>query len=151
MDIFLRILIGAAAAFALFWTIRTKKTFPAIISLGMIVSILLLLFPSKEIQTFGLYIYTGFVALAFIHGLTAKNKEIWPRIVICLMAFSIFVYWLWVLNHWHGNEVLAPIFALIIGLSGIISKAKLKNELGFLVILTADAVAIIIEHIMKAG
>ena len=33
----------------------------------------------------------------------------------------------------------------------ILDEAKLKNELGFLVILAADAVAIIMEHLMKAG
>lgn len=117
----------------------------------MIVGIVLVMFPLQVIQQYGLYVYMGFVALTFIYGLTVKGKKIWPRIVICLMAASIFVYWLWILNHWHGNEVLAPIFALLIGLTGIFSKDKLRNELGFLVILAVDALAIIIEHVMKAG
>jgi len=151
MDILLTILIGAAAAFALFWTIKTRKTYPAFITLGMIAGILLVLLPLQAPPAYGLYVYMGFVAFAFIYGLTVKNKNIWPRIVICLMTASIFVYWLWVVNHWHGNEILAPIFGLLIGLSGIISKAKLKNELGFMVILAVDAIAIIIEHIMKTS
>ncbi|MCD4745862.1 MAG: hypothetical protein K8R58_06145, partial [Bacteroidales bacterium] len=81
----LKILIGLAAAFALFWTIKTKKTFPAIITLGMIVGIVLVLFPSKTIQMLGYYVYMGFVALAFIYGLTVKEKKIVSRIIICLM------------------------------------------------------------------
>ena len=147
----LKILIGLAAAFALFWTIKTKKTFPAIITLGMIVGIVLALFPSKTIQMPGFYVYMGFVALAFIYGLTVKEKKIVSRIIICLMSAPIFAYWLWVLNHWHGNTVLLPILVLLIAVVGIISKAKLKNEFGFLTILAVDAIAIIIENWMKAN
>ncbi|MCK4679476.1 MAG: hypothetical protein KAT48_15180, partial [Bacteroidales bacterium] len=70
-----KILLGLAAVFALFWTIKTKKIFPAIITLGMIVGIVLTLFLSKTIQLPGFYVYMGFVALAFIYGLTAKEKK----------------------------------------------------------------------------
>ncbi len=147
----LKILIGLAAAFALFWTIKTKKTFPAIITLGMIVGIVLVFFPSKTIQTSGFYVYMGFVALAFFYGLIVKEKKIGTRITICLMSASIFAYWLWVLNHWHGITVLLPIFTLLAGLAGIFSKAKLKNELGFITILAVDAIAIIIENWLKAN
>ena len=150
-DMILKILIGLAAAFALIWAIKTKKIFSGIISLGMIVGIVLVLFPSKTIQTPGFYVYMGFVALAFIYGLSAKKKKITERIIICLMSVSIFAYWLWVLNHWHGNTVLIPIIALLAGVVGIFSKAKLKNELGFLIILAADAISIIIENLMKAN
>lgn len=146
----LKILVGLAAIFALIWTIKMKKTFPTIITLGMIVGIALILFPSKTIQIPGFYVYMGFVALAFIYGLTVKEKKIGARIIIGLMSASIFAYWLWVLNHWHGNAVLAPIFVLLVGVVGIFSKAKLKNELGFLTILTVDAIAIIIENLMKS-
>jgi len=38
----LSIIIGSAAAFGLFWTIKTKKIFPGIITLGMIVGIVLI-------------------------------------------------------------------------------------------------------------
>jgi hypothetical protein len=146
----LKILLLLASAFALFWQIRMKKTFPLIITVGMILGILMVLLPYGIIHTYGFYIYMGFVALAFIYGLTVKGKNVGARIIILLMAASIFTYWLWVLNHWHGNEVLALIFALIVGMTGIISRVKLKNELGFLIILAVDAIAIILEHWMKA-
>lgn len=151
MDIFLKLIIGVAAAFALFWTIRTKKTFPAIITLGMVVGVLLAILPARTVQKPGLYVYMGFVAFAFIYGLAAKEKKTGARLIIGLMSASIFAYWLWVLNHWHGNELLAPILVLVAGLGGIINKAELKNELGFLIILAADAVAILIEHWLKAN
>ena len=147
----LKILLGLAAVFALFWTIKTKKIFPTIITLGMIVGIVLVLFPSNAIQIPDFYLYMGFVALAFIYGLTAKEKKAGARIIISLMSASIFAYWLWVLNHWHGNTVLLPIFVLLVFAAGIIGKAKLKNEFGFLIILAVDALAIIIENWMKVN
>ena len=98
----------------------------------------------------GAYIYQGFVALAFMYGFTVKNKNIGDRIIICLMSASIFIYWIWVLNHWHGNTLLFPIVTLLAGLAAVIRKVKLKNELGFLIILMADAIAILLENWFKA-
>jgi hypothetical protein len=92
-----------------------------------------------------------FVAMAFVYGFTVKNKKIGSRIIICLMSASIFVYWIWTYNHWHGNTALLPIVTVATGLTAIISKAILKNELGFLTILAADAVAILLEIWMKAN
>jgi len=145
----LKALLLLAVAFALFWTIKTKKIFPAIITLGMVVGVLLTLFLSKTVENSGIYVYMGFVAMALIYSFMVKDTKIGSRIIIGLMSASIFVYWLWVLNHWHGNEMLVPIFVLLVGLAGIISKPKLKNELGFLVILAVDAIDIIIEHLLK--
>lgn len=146
----LNIIIGLAAAFGIFWSIKEKKTFPAIITLGMVVGIVWVFFQSKTIHISGFYIYMGFLALAFTYGLTVKEKKIWTRIIICLMAASIFTYWLWVLNHWHGDTLFLPIFTLLLGVIGIFSKAQLKNELGFLVIIVSDSIAIIIEQLLKA-
>jgi multisubunit Na+/H+ antiporter MnhF subunit len=145
----LKILIGSAAIFALYRTIKSKKIFPSIISLGMIFAVAMVLFPVMAIQTAGIYVYCGFVALAFIYGLLAKDKKLPERIIIFLMSASIFVYWLWVLNHWHGNEVLAPILTVIVSIAGIIRNSKMKDEWGFLTILAVDAIAILIEVWIK--
>lgn len=147
----LKMLIGLGVVFALYWTVRTKKRFPNVITLGMIVGIILALFPASTIQTSGLYMYMGFVALAFVYGFIAKDKKIAARLTICLMAASIFTYWLWVINHWHGNAVLAPILTLLVAIVSIISKVKLKDEWGFLALLAVDAVAIILENWLKAS
>lgn len=82
MDLLLKIFLGLAAAFALFLTIKTKKIFPAIVTLGMIAGIVLVLFPPTAVQTPGFYVYMAFIALAFIYGLTAKNKKARERITI---------------------------------------------------------------------
>ncbi len=118
--------------------------------MGLIVSTMLVLFTTKAIQPYGLHTYMVFVAMAFVYGFTVKNKKIGSRIIICLMSASIFVYWLWTFNHWHGNTALLPIVTVATGLTAIISRAKLKNELGFLTILAADAVVILIENWLKA-
>ena len=147
----LNLFIGLAAAFALFWIIKTKEILPSIISLGMIIGITLVILPIETMLMPGLYIYNIFVALAFFYGLAKKDLTIFSRIIIALMSASIFTYWLWVFNHWHGNTVLFPIFTLLVVAFGIFSKAKLKNELGFLVILAVDAVAILIENWIKVN
>jgi len=147
----LKILLALAAAFALWWTYKTKKTFPAIITLGMIVGVVVTLFQVQTLRFPGIHVYMGFVALAFVYGIIVNEKDLKARIIICLMSASIFTYWLWVLNHWHGNEMLAPILVILTGTVGILTKAKLRNELGFLVILATDAIAILIEHVMKAS
>ena len=146
----IKILLTLASAFALYWAFKTKSLIPTIISLGLIVSIILVLYTNKTIQPYGLYASMVFVAIAFIYGLIGKDMELGSRIIICLMSASIFLYWIWVQNHWHGNTLLLPIFTLLVGLAAIVSKAKLKNEMGFIVILAADAIAILLENWFKA-
>jgi len=145
------IIIFLAAIFGIYWTIKTKKLFPGIITIGMVLGIVLTLFLSNSAQNYGLYIYMGFVALALIYAFTNGEMKFKARLTIVLITIPIFLYWLWILNHWHGFALLAPIFTLIVALAGIITKVKLRNELGFLVILIADAVAIITENWMKAN
>jgi hypothetical protein len=140
-----------ASAFAIFWAIKTKKAFPSVISVGMILGIAFVIFSIESFQAFGFYIYNCFVILAFVYGFVKKDLTSVSRIVIILMATSTFTYWLWSFNHWHGNVVIFPIFTLFVALSGFFGKAKLKDELGFLVILAVDAVAILIENWMKAN
>jgi len=147
----LYLLLILAAAFAIFWIIKTKEIIPSIISLGLIAGIILVMLPIETMLMPGLYIYNLFVALAFVYGLVKKDLTVVARIVITLMSASIFSYWLWVLNHWHGNTVLMVVFTLLVEVIGIFSKAKLRNELGFLVILAVDAIAILIENWMKAN
>ena len=143
--------MGLAAAFGIYWTIKVKKVFPAIITLGMVAGIILVFYRSDPEQNTGFYVYMVFVTLAFIYGLTVKGKTIWTSIIISGMSVSMLMYWLWVLNHWHGNTLVFPIFTLMVVLLAVFSKAKLKNELGFLTILAVDAVAVIVESWMKAN
>ncbi|MCB9023243.1 MAG: hypothetical protein H6542_01650 [Lentimicrobiaceae bacterium] len=134
---------------AIYHTIVTRKLYPAIVTTGMAASVLITVFIPKSFGFSGFYVYLIFVALAFIYGLTVKRKPIFERTIICLMAATIFLYWLWIFNHWHGNSVLAAVVTLLVALTGILGKAKLKNEAGFLLILVADAIVILIENYLK--
>ena len=150
-DVILKAIIVLAAIIGLYLAVKEKKLIPTVITGGMSLGIVLVLFAPGKIQPAGFYIYMGFVVLVFIHGLLAKNSNILTRIVISLLSASIFTYWLWTLNHWHGNTLLLPILTLLTILFAIVKKVKLKTELSFIVILVADAVVIIIEQWMKAS
>jgi len=139
------VLLALAGVFAVLWTFRIKKVIPMVINFGMAISVLLVLIPALKLLTVGLYIYMGFLALAFFYGLADKNRKIEDRLVISLMSVGLFAYWLWTLNHWHGNTSLAAMFVLLVALAGIITRAKLKNELGFLAIMAVDAISILLS------
>lgn len=138
------ILVALAAVFAAYWTFRIEKIIPKVVNIGMVIGIILVLTPALKLFTEGIYVYMGFVVLGFFHGLADKERALIDRLVICLMTTGIFLYWLWVLNHWHGNTILVPVFVLLVALAGILGKAKLRNEIGFLAIIAADAIALLI-------
>lgn len=138
------IILALSAVFAVFWTFQIKKILPMVINIGMALGVAIVLIKPLDLFITGLYIYLGFVAIAFFYGLADWNRALIARLVICLMSAGIFLYWLWAINHWHGNTLLAPAFVLLMGLAGLITRAKLRNELGFLVIIAADAIAILL-------
>ena len=139
------VLLALAGVFAVLWTFRIKKVIPMVINFGMAISILLVLIPALKLVSIGLYIYMGFLVMAFFYGLADKNRKLEDRLVISLMSAGLFAYWLWMLNHWHGNTSLAAMFVLLVALAGIITRAKLKNELGFIVIMAVDAISILLS------
>jgi hypothetical protein len=141
------ILLILASLFAIYWIFRTRQILPTIISIGMILGFALVIFPSETLKTAGLSVYLGFVTLAFAYTFIAKGKNLKERVIIALMSASILVYWIWAMNHWHGNTMLLAILTLITAAAGIMFEAKLRNELGFLVILAADAISILLEKL----
>ena len=82
----LKTILGLAAVFGIYWTIRQKKALPAIITIGMVLGIVMAFCPSIPVKTYGFYVYMGFALLAFIYGATLKEKRILSRVVICLMS-----------------------------------------------------------------
>lgn len=140
------IIIALAALFAVYWTFRIKKLVPKVINIGMVLGVILVIIPALKLFTEGMYIYLGFVVVAFFYGLADKNRKLIERLVICLMTTGIFLFWMWHLNHWHGNTILLPVFVLIMALVGTLSKAKLRSEFGFLAIIAADAIALLLNY-----
>ena len=149
MGLVIHIILEVAALFALYWTIRTRKLVPAIASIVMIIGIILVLYPEIQNKFYGLYVYMGACLVAMIYGITKLSGNRISAYIIILMSTSMFLHWLWITQHLQGNTLIFPGIALVAGGAGLISRAKLKNELGFLIILSADAVAIILEHLLK--
>ena len=149
MGLILHILLELAALFALYWTLRTKKLFPGIISILMIVGIVLVLYPEIQNIMYGLFIYMAACVLAMIYGFFQLKSNKLSAYFIIIMSTSMFVHWLWLTNHWHGNTLIFPFITLIAGGVALISRSKMKNELGFLVILAADAIVVILETMLK--
>ncbi len=139
------ILIMLAGIFGIYWTFKIKKVIPMVITIGMVIAISIILIPDLKLFNEGLYMYLGFVGLGFFYGLADKNRELLSRLVICLMTAGIFLFWLWTLMHWHGNVILAAIFVLLVGIAGLATRAKVKPELGFLVIIAVDAISILLS------
>jgi hypothetical protein len=140
------------ALFAVYWALRIKKLLPAIITFGMVMGVMLAVgLPgfSKTIST-GLLVYMFFAAFAFVYAFIAKGKTWVERIILALLSLSVFLHWLWILNHWHGNELLAPMLTLLVALFAVFTRANLRNELGFVLILVVDAILIIFAAWMKA-
>ncbi len=139
------ILIILAAIFAVYWTFQIKKVIPMVINIGMVLGIAILMIPALNLFEPGLYIYLAFMVMGFFYGLADRNRPLIDRLVICLMTSGIFLFWLWTLNHWEGNTLLMPAFVLLVAVAGLLTKAKLRSELGFLVIIAVDAIAILLS------
>lgn len=148
--ILLKIMLVLAGTFALYWQIRIKQVMSLVITIGMVTGMLIVLLLPGFLQTSGFIIYLASVAMVPIYSLTVKGKDVLARIIMVLISGGIFTYWLWVLSHWHGNEILVILLIPIAGLAWILGKARLKNELGFLILLVADGLAILVEHLLKS-
>ena len=144
-----RILIELAALFALFWSIKSQRPLPIIITIVMIAGIIFTLFPVKEIGIPGIYIYMASLVLVFIYAFTKKSISVVPRIMLLLMAACLFLFWLWVENHWHGNTNVFLALTLIALIVALFYRRSLKNEYGFMAIIGMDAFTLILEHLLK--
>ncbi len=142
------LLFGALLALAL--TIRTNSRLTNILVAGMICSIILVQFPHPDLVLTGIILFMIMTAGVFAAGITIKGKDPAARLIICLMSASQFTYWLWMLNHWHGNTALAPILTLIAGMAAIMLRKRLRAEWGALLILLIDAADSLLEIILRS-
>jgi len=141
-----QIIISAAAIFGLLYSIRTKDTLAIIISAGLSVGIAIALLSALIYRPVGFYIYMLFVLVAAIYALVKDGLVLRQRIFLLLICASVFTYWLFSINHWHGNLWLLMIVPVITFIWWLVCKVKIKNELGFVVIMVADALAVIFEY-----
>lgn len=146
---FLIAILIVAAIFAIAWSARNRKIFPLLISIGMSIGIILAVSTVAKLFLPGVLIYLIFVSLAIFYAVAVKHLDVFSRICIIVMALSIMAYWIWILNHMHGNTLFFPIITLIMSITALFKQSRLKYELGFLVILVADAIAILLEQLFK--
>ena len=142
------LLFGALLALAL--TIRTNSRLTNILVAGMVGSVILVQFPNEKLVTAGIILFMVMAAGVFAAGLAVNGKGLSARLIICLMAASQFTYWLWVLNHWHGNAALAPVLTLIVGMAAIPLRKRLRTEWGVLLVLLTDAADTMLEIILQS-
>ncbi|MFO8128598.1 MAG: hypothetical protein R6T99_01690 [Bacteroidales bacterium] len=142
----LEIILALAGLFGIFWSIRSKQIIPTIITLGMVVGIIFVLYPPEWNADAGFYVYLFFTLVAMLYGLIIRGPGLYQRLVIVLMALPVFLHWLFVMNHWPGNTTLLMILPVIVFIAGLFHARKFRNEMGFLVILFADAVTVLLEQ-----
>lgn len=145
----LTILLLFAAAIGLYLSISTQRITPILLTLILIGGLLLALFPLKEFEIKGIYFYMASLIPIFIYGFTLKSKAIIPRMIVLLMPASMFTYWLWHDQHWHGNTSFALYFTVILAIVSIIYRKELRKEWGMLLIISMDAITLIIENLLK--
>lgn len=144
-----KIIIFLGALFGMYWINKNTKGILSVITLVMILGILAVLMDTGDSITIGIYIYLVGTAMAFLYGCLGRGRAVWPCLVIALMSGGMGLYWIWMLNHWHGNSLIAPVLVLVVGVAALVTRARVRNELGILVILSADALAVLVEAILK--
>lgn len=144
----LKIIISLAALFTIIWAAKIKKPLVSLISTGLVVGVALIVISEKLLLP-GFFIYMGFCILMVIYGLFLIKRKLPVRLLIILPPALMFLYWIWRLNHWHGNTLLVPIVVLCIIFIILIGKFKIRNEAGLLVLISVDALTAILEQLMK--
>lgn len=145
----LKILFLLSLLFAIYWMVRVKNRYVSIMTSGLVLAGLLVLFAPQPLSKSGLYLYMAAALATLVYGLVAKQKTFQQRSTISLMAAATFTFWLWTTMHWHGNTLLMPAFVLLVGVAAFFRQLRLKKELGILLIFMADAASILLEHWFK--
>lgn len=147
----LKILFLLALVFAIYWMVRVKNRYVIILTSGLVLSALLVLFAPGDLREYGMHLYLISAAAVIVYGAFSKQKNAEQRLVISLAALATITHWVWVGNHWHGNTLLIAIMVLLIGAYALIRRVRLKNELGIFMIFMVDASVILLEAWLKSA
>jgi len=143
-----KLLLLVLSVMALLLTFRTNSRTTNVITGALLLAVILVQFNNEGWVLSGIILYEAVVAVALGYGILMKQKK-WPeRIVLTGLPAVMFTYWLWRLNHWHGNTALMPLLALCTGVFGLFRVKNLKSEWGYLLILFVDALVSAIENMM---
>lgn len=146
----LKIVFLLALVFAIYWMVRVKSRYVIILTSGLVLAGLLVLFAPNDLREYGMHLYLISAAAVVVYGVFSKQKNAEQRLVISLAALATIFQWVWVGNHWHGNTMLIAIMILLIGAYALIRRVRLKNEFGILMIFMVDASVILLEAWLKS-
>jgi len=135
-----------ATVFGILYSIRIKDTFPIVISAGLSLGILIALAAPSIYRPLGFYFYMLFLVVSVIYALIKDGMVLRQRIFLIAISAFVFTYWLFAINHWHGNLWLFMITPVLVFIWWLVCKVKIRYELGFVVIMVADALAVIFEY-----
>ena len=138
-----KILMGLAALFGVFQVFRTTDNFAKTILIGQIIAIMLALAVNSAGATIGLLLFMLTLALVIVYGLTKKGFKTLKRILISFPVTLVFLIHLFQIQHYPGAGILGLAMALQIIAFIILTTTDIKNyknELGFLTIITVDAI-----------
>ena len=141
-----KIIIIAGTIFGLLYSIGRRDSLPIIISSGMAMGVAIALFASTIYRPIGFIAYMVSVLIAALYAIVTDGLEIRQRILIILVCASVFTYWLFAINHWHGNLWLFMLVPILILIWWLVYKVPIRKELGFIIIMLADALAVVFEH-----
>lgn len=147
----LKILFLLALIFAIYWMVRVKNSYVTVLTSGLVLAGLLVLFAPGDFHEYGMHLYLISAAAVVVYGVFSKQKKPQQRLVISLAALATITHWVWVSNHWHGNTMLLAVLILLIGAYALIRRVRLRNELGILLIFMVDASAILLEAWLKSA
>ncbi len=141
-----KIILIVAAIFGILYSIRRKDAFPIVISAGLSLGILIALAAPSIYRPLGFYCYMLFLVLSAIYALIKDGMVLRQRIFLIAISGFVFTYWLFAINHWHGNLWLFMIPPVLVFIWWLVCKVKIKYELGFVVIIVADALSVIFDY-----
>jgi hypothetical protein len=144
------ILIGLAGVFGLYRLFQTTDTFAKIILALQIIAIGITFIKGQTYMITGLSLYALTLALVMVYGLTKKEFQLNKKLWIALPVLFALLTHLFQLLHLPGARIFG--FTMIIPLVAFILFIRfqwknIRNELGFLFIISTDALVEILRRL----
>lgn len=140
----LSIIVGAGAIAGLGISLSTMNKNVIALASGLSIGIAItLLLP--EYRLIGEILYTVFLGLTFLHSL--KISKLAAKAPLMAASGAMVYYWVWTILHLPGRLIIGPLIALGALCLSLLSKLN-KTHLGLLIIIIADALALVTEWVI---
>lgn len=137
----LEIIVAVGTAMGLVMSLSTMNKQVVGLASGLSVGVAIaLLLP--EYKTVGFVVYAVFLVLTFLHALKVNNMS--TKVVMMVASGAMAYYWIASILHLPGRLIIGPLLALGALCFSLVSKPS-KTHLGLIIIIMADALAVVIE------